>query len=434
MAYDEDVTPAALTFLFAASLSAEPLRIEPANWKLWSQRPATAPRTFLDASVSRSGTASLAVSGNGNAIEHGGWEQVIPNVKPDTWYRFSAYYRAQGVSHPVWQIVPRLDWREESGRRTGQPDYIFQQRREGDWTATWLDVKSPSKASAVALQLFLSNSPAGTVWWDNVTFEETAAPKDRKVRVATVNLRPSKLPSREANVEAFVKTADESSPGAIDLFLFPEGMTVVGTGKSYVETAESIPGPTTARLGEFARKRNAWVAAGIYESEGAAVYNTAVLIDRNGRLAGKYRKVYLPREEYESGLTPGNTFPVFDTDFGRLGLMICYDVFYSDPARALASQGAEVILLPIWGGDETLAKARAIENRIFLVTSGYDHPTYIMDPDGERLSVAQQRGTVAIATLDLNRRYTQQFLGDMKARRAKEARTDVTVPQPLFEK
>lgn len=63
--------------------------------------------------------------------------------------------------------------------------------------------------------------------------------------------------------------------------------------------------PTTARLGEFAKKRKLWIAAGLYEREGPAVYNTAVLIDREGRVAGRYRKVYIPREEYEAGITAG---------------------------------------------------------------------------------------------------------------------------------
>ena len=59
---------------------------------------------------------------------------------------------------------------------------------------------------------------------------------------------------------------------------------------------------------------------------------------------------------------------------------------YTEPARQLAQRGAEIILLPIWGGDEVLATARAIENQVFLVTSGYDHPTYIMDHDGKRIA------------------------------------------------
>ena len=92
----------------------------------------------------------------------------------------------------------------------------------------------------------------------------------------------------------------------------------------------------------------------------------------------------LPREEIEHGLTPGNDYPVFHTDFGTIGLMICYDVFFADPARALATEGAELILMPIWGGDETLGKARAIENRVFVASSGYDYPTYVMDPNGAK--------------------------------------------------
>ncbi|MBL8235399.1 MAG: carbon-nitrogen hydrolase family protein, partial [Bryobacterales bacterium] len=118
-------------------------------------------------------------------------------------------------------------------------------------------------------------------------------------------------------------------------------------------------GPTTESLGKVAKQRKAYIVAGIYEREGGAIYNTAVLIDRAGEVAGKYRKVYLPREEVEGGLTPGAHFPVFSTDFGKLGLMICYDVFFSDPARHLTNQGAEIIAMPIWGGDEDLAKARA---------------------------------------------------------------------------
>ncbi len=119
---------------------------------------------------------------------------------------------------------------------------------------------------------------------------------------------------------------------------------------------------------------------------------------------------------------------MFRTDFGTIGLMICYDVFYPDPARALARQGAEMLLMPIWGGDETLAKARSIENKVFLVTSGYDHPTYIMDPDGTRIASAPANGAAAIATVDLSRRYLNPNLGDMRARRMKELRVDVHAP------
>jgi predicted amidohydrolase len=150
-------------------------------------------------------------------------------------------------------------------------------------------------------------------------------------------------------------------------------------------------------------------------------------IDRAGNLIGKYRKVYLPREEIEGGLSPGSDYPVFRTDFGKVGLMICWDVQYADPARALALRGAEMILMPIWGGNQTLGKARAIENRVFLISSGYDYPTSILDPDGELLAIAREPGAAAAATIDLNRRYLDPWLGDMRQRFMKELRFDVQV-------
>lgn len=321
-----------------------------------------------------------------------------------------------------WQVVARLDWKNGSGGRATEPDYVYQSKREGEWTRVSLDVQSPAKAAAVVLQLYLSNAPQGTVWWDDIAFRQIPDPGARKVTITSVNLRPSGAPD---NVGQFLAAAEATAPAKSDVVLLPEGITVVGTGKKYSDVAESVPGPTTARLGQFARKRRTYIAAGIFEREGAAIYNTAVLIDRDGNLVGKYRKVYLPREEVEGGLTPGSDYPVFRTDFGTVGLMICYDVFYADPARALALKGAEVILMPIWGGDETLAKARAIENKVFLIASGYDHPTYVMDPNGDRLSEAPQRGTSAVATVDLNRRYRDAYLGDMRGRRAKELRVDV---------
>ena len=188
---------------------------------------------------------------------------------------------------------------------------------------------------------------------------------------------------------------------------------VIDGGAAYLNACGShTPDPSISQTVSV-QASTTYVVSGIYEREGATIYNTAVLIDRKGNVAGKYRKVYLPREEVERGLTPGLHFPVFQTDFGKVGLMICYDVFFAEPARALANQGADMILMPIWGGDETLAKARAIENGVFLITSGYDHPTYIMDPFGERLSQAREEGTAAVATQAMARVAYEEGDGSM---------------------
>jgi predicted amidohydrolase len=410
----------------------------PAGWTVWSARPETAPRAGVDPAVSRGGPGSLALSGAG-APAFGGWERLVGGVEPGRWLRLVAHHRSAGLALEPLQVVARLDWRDARGARAGQPDYAWREAGEGEWTRLLLEAPAPAGASAVAVQLFVSHLASGTVWWDDVSLEPIPAPPPRPVRVATVKLRPRDTGSPEESVRRFVEAVDaELAPGTADVILLPEGATVVGTGKTYVEVAEAVPGPTTARLGDLARRHRSWVVAGLYEREGALVYNTAVLLDRAGRLAGRYRKVYLPREEMEGGLTAGGSYPVFDTDFGRVGLMICWDVQYADPARALALGGAELVLMPIWGGSELLARARAAENRFFLASSGYDFPTMVVDPDGEVLARAAEGRRLVLATVDLARRDTDPWLGERRGRLFRELRLDVPVeppasPRPLIQ-
>jgi predicted amidohydrolase len=409
----------------AASLVSSP----PSGWTTWAPREEIAPRTFIDTAHHRSQPGSLAISGNANPAAYGGWVYKAQGVTPGKWYRFVAYYRQEQVGFERTQVIARLDWLRADGKRAGQPDYAYQASPEGEWTRLTLDAPAPERAGGVAIQLLLANAPSATVWWDDISLEETAPPEPRPVAVWSVNLRPSGSRTAAENVRKFADLIEAKVQGKADVILLPEGITVVGTGRTDPDMAETVPGPTTETLGEVARRKKSYIVAGIYEREGAAIYNTAILIGRDGKLAGKYRKVYLPREEYEVGLTPGSEFPVFQTDFGKVGLMICWDVQYTDPARALALGGAELILLPIWGGDEVIGKARAMENHVFLAASGYDYPTYIMDPVGELLAQAPHRGEVAHATIDLNKRYTEKWLGEMRGRFMKEVRLDLTPPR-----
>jgi predicted amidohydrolase len=112
-------------------------------------------------------------------------------------------------------------------------------------------------------------------------------------------------------------------------------------------------------------------------------------------------------------------------DFGKVGMMICWDSAFADPARALALKGAEIILMPIWDGIQTIVKARGVENGVFLVTSSYGDPSFVQDP--------QEQGGTAVATIDLNRRYNWGYnLGNMRLRYLKEIRSDVPVARPEF--
>jgi predicted amidohydrolase len=398
-------------------------------WEIWAPRPEIAPRGYLDATRYRAQPASLALSGNSNPAVCGGWQRAAGGVEPGRWYRLRAHYRTEGPQYDPLQVVARLDWSDAQGRRVGQPDYGWRVVRDGDWRRVTLEAPAPEKSSAVKIQLLLLNAPHTTVWWDDITLEAIPTPPPRPVRVAALNFRPKGNTTAAQNVESFLAAIEKAVPEKTDIVVLPEGMTMVGTGKKYLDVAEPVPGPTTERLGEAARRRSAWIVAGIYEREGPAVYNTAVLIDRAGRLAGRYRKVYIPREEMEGGIAPGNDYPVFRTDFGAVGLMICWDLQYADPARALALRGAEMILMPIWGGNQILAKARAIENHVYLVSSGYNFPTQVLGPDGEVVATAEP-GQAAVATVDLARRPYDNWLGELRGRFLKELRLDVRA-EPL---
>ncbi len=401
-----------------------------AVWEIWAPRPEIAPRGYLDATRYRVRPASLALSGNSNPAVCGGWQRPVSGVEPGHWYRLTAYYRTEGPQYDPLQVVSRLDWSDAQGRRVGQPDYGWQVERAGEWRKLTIEAPAPDKSAAVKIQLLLLNAPHATVWWDDIALEAIPTPPPRPVRIAALNLRPQRNSTAAQNVEAFIAGIEKAVPDKTDIVVLPEGITLVGTGKKYLDVAEPVPGPTTERLGEVARERSAWIVAGIYEREGPAVYNTAVLIDRSGRLAGRYRKVYIPREEMEGGIAPGNDYPVFRTDFGTIGLMICWDVQYADPARALALRGAEMILMPIWGGNQTLAKARAIENHVYLASSGYGFPTQILGPDGEILASAAELGQAAVATVDLAKRPYDNWLGELHGRFLKELRLDVRA-EPL---
>lgn len=404
----------------------------PDGWRVWSARPETAPRVFIDNSVHRTHSTSLGVSGNGNAIEHGGLEYPVPGIEPGAWYRFVAYYRSSGVTAENWQIVARLDWRNAKDKRAGEPDYVYRSSHEGAWTKIFIETQAPAEVSSVTMQLFLSNAPLATVWWDDISLEKIPEPGPRLVTVASVNYIPVNAHSTEESLDQYFNVTNKAVAKA-DVILLTEAVGQQGTGKTYFQAAQPVPGPVTRKLGELAKLKNSYVVAGVIEREGAAIYNTAVLIDRTGNLVGKYRKVHLPRGEVEGGLTPGNDYPVFQTDFGVVGLMVCYDVFFADPARALTLKGSELLLMPIEGGVEPLGKARAIENRVFLAASGStNYPTYILDPDGEILSQAKEQGVAAITTIDLNKRYVHFHRGNMRERYVKELRPDVPLGQPGF--
>jgi predicted amidohydrolase len=110
-------------------------------------------------------------------------------------------------------------------------------------------------------------------------------------------------------------------------------------------------------------------------------------------------------------------------------MLICWDVSYPEVARELSARGAEIICMPIWGGHETLARARAIENQVYLVASGYDFRTAIYNKAGEELAKSPDASGVIDAEIDLNDRLLWPWLGDWRSRIWREGPPRVQEPK-----
>jgi hypothetical protein len=146
-------------------------------------------------------------------------------------------------------------------------------------------------------------------------------------------------------------------------------------------------------LGAKAREHRTWVVAPMIlreESKEGVFTNAAVLLNREGEVAGIYRKVYPvadPEGVLEGGVTPGNDFPVFECDFGRLGILICWDMVYEEAWAAVARGGAEIVALPSASTQNLRPMAAALRHHYYVVSSTPRNNVSIFDPIG--LTIAQ---------------------------------------------
>jgi N-carbamoylputrescine amidase len=152
--------------------------------------------------------------------------------------------------------------------------------------------------------------------------------------------------------------------------------------------AETIPGPSTQALGKVAQQKKVVIIASLFEKRAAGVYhNTAVIIDKSGKVIGKYRKMHIPDDPlyYEKFyFTPGDLgFQTHDTAYGKIGTLVCWDQWFPEAARLTALSGAQLLFYPTaigWlpneeaevneaqhAAWETIQRAHAIANGIFVV-------------------------------------------------------------------
>jgi predicted amidohydrolase len=251
-----------------------------------------------------------------------------------------------------------------------------------------------------------------------------------KKKIKIVLVQRSGAGSPKENLEEMKVLIKEAAKGCndLDVVVFPEYCYYAPTSlEESKKVAEEIPGTYTNTIGSLAKKYNINIIPGsfIENARGEKVYNTSLFINREGRVVSRYRKIHLldalgfKESEY---VEPGNEMCVFDTDFGKAGLMVCYDLRFPELARSMVLKGANVIFVPSefpsgnplpprtdhW---DILVKSTALYNLTYVVAVNQfgplneDHPfgrSSVIDPWGTVIAAASGREEVVYATLDMD--------------------------------
>ncbi len=182
-----------------------------------------------------------------------------------------------------------------------------------------------------------------------------------------------------------------------------------------IKNAQPIPNETEDLFREWARKHEIWLLPGsMFEQTANGIYNTATVIDPDGEIVGRYRKMF-PFRPYEEGVQGGTDFLTFDVpDVGRFGVSICYDLWFPETARTLAAQGVEVILHPTLTGtidrdvELAIVRATAAQNQCFVFgINGFgdcgNGQSILVGPAGEVLYKGQSAPEMIPFEIDLRR-------------------------------
>jgi len=401
------------------------------GWTFWSPRKVLASGSSCDGKT-------LCLSCD-RFEQYGAWITDVSNIEPGHFYRFEVMHQAKGVTSEDVSVAVILTW-----HRAGEPkselqrDYVEPIGSDAEgWRTDGRTLQAPEKAGSVSVELLLRWAPHGSVAFKSPRLTEVPPPARRVARIITTHLEPSKPATVEGNTLIMSRMLDKVADQHPDLVLFSENFVDRGVRLPFDQKAQPIPGPLTDMLSKKAKAIHSYVVTTLHEVDQGVVYNTAVLIDREGKLVGKYHKVQIAMAESEGGITPGSEFPVFETDFGKVGILTCWDNWFSDPARILRLKGAEILLFPLAGDGtpnhyEVTVRARAMDNGLYVVSCPTlnDVPGMIVNPAGDVVARVNGPFDYAVADLDLNREWRVRYLsvangdGEAKSLYIKERRPD----------
>jgi len=227
-----------------------------------------------------------------------------------------------------------------------------------------------------------------------------------RAKIATVCQNWAFFPTVEANRDHVLGLLDLALAHEPDLVCLPETFTTVSV-QDAGDFAEPVPGPTTDLIAQRAREHNCYVICPITTRREGRLSNSAILIGRQGEIVGMYDKVHpvTTSADYtvmEGGITPGSAHPVFDLDFGRAGIQICFDAGFPESWQALADQGARLIFWPSAYNGGFPLQLYAYLHHVYVVSAVQSDSARIIDPLGRILATTEPRINVIVHDINLD--------------------------------
>ena len=246
---------------------------------------------------------------------------------------------------------------------------------------------------------------------------------EANIALVQINVTPKK----DDNIKSVKKLLAKNKEHDIDLIVLPEMFNCPYSNQFFLDFAESIPSNTYFFLSETAKKYASFVIGGsIPEKDGDRIYNTSLIFDRNGRFVSKHRKAHLFDINIKGKISfkesdtfsRGNDITVFNADFAKIGVAICYDMRFPELIRKMTLAGAEIIVVPAAFNMVTgpahwhlIARTRAVDNQVFFIVSSparYDNDIYeayghsmIVNPWGKIIADAGIKENILIKKIDL---------------------------------
>jgi predicted amidohydrolase len=386
----------------------------PANWTINGPVAAMEPVTSIDKQNKYRGSFALKMEST-NPNVHGRAVQNV-QISGGLTYLFGARFLTKNVHSIDKSVMIKITWYK--GTENVGYNYIYEITGDSDG---WLLASNKIKAIAGATTAEISLEfrwGTGTVWWDDISMETCPDVPARNVKVGTVYFRPPG-PTVEKNISLMGKLLDEAGTSGCRIVCLPEGWPTQNTGLGMKKTeVNTLQGSASVMMAQKAKQYGMYIVSGQYAWEGDTLSNVAVLYDRQGKIQAVYKKLQLPDNEAEEGAVPGNSFPVFTTDFGKIGMLICWDYAFPEVPRALALHGAEILFCPIAGdirgtdGYKIISRSRALDNGVYFVNSIYDGHSMIINPAGDILKETGTQGTLITATIDLNYNPPWNWIGN----------------------